>query len=155
MCYYGKPYWTKVVEIFLFKSGFFIQADISFSSWGFQLKARSFLFKLRCFNSSRNLFSSSWDVPIQVEIFSCRDFYFKSRIYFFMSRFLFQVEVFISCREFFHVDIFQFQEENFFFISSRDFCSLRGLSSGHFSIQGEMLPTSTCWHFLAMIKVIR
>ena len=104
-----------MVEIFLFKSGFFIQADISFSSWGFQLKARSFLFKLRCFNSSRNLFSSSWDVPIQVEIFSCRDFYFKSRIYFFMSRFLFQVEVFISCREFFHVDIFQFQEENFFF----------------------------------------
>ena len=36
-----------------------------------------------------------------------------SRIYFFMS-FLFQVEVFISCREFFHVDIFPFQEENFF-----------------------------------------
>ena len=26
------------------------------------------------------------------------------------------------------------------FIASRDFCYLRGLSSGHFAIQGEMLP---------------
>ena len=40
-----------------------------------------------------------------------------------------------------------------FFIASRDFCYLRGFLSGHFAIQGEMLPRSTCWHL--MIKVIR
>ena len=54
-----------------------------------------------------------------------------------------------SCRH------FSFQEENFFLSQVEKFCSLRGLSSGHFSIQGEMLPRSTCWHLLAMIKVIR
>ena len=43
------------------------------------------------------------------------------------SQVFFHVWTFILCREFSDEDIF-------FFISSRGFCSLRGLSSGHFSI---------------------
>ena len=104
---YGKPYWTKVVDIFLFKSGFFIQVDISFSSWGFQFKSRSFLFKSRCFNSSRNLFSSIF--------FSCRDFYFKS--------------MFVSHVENFFMWTFFFSRGEFFFISSQNFCSLSQLKA--------------------------
>ena len=57
----------------------------------------------------------------------------------FSSReFFFHVEIFISRRDFylmstvFSYQHFSFKEENFFFISGRDFCSLRGLSSGHF-----------------------
>ena len=100
---------------------FFIQVDISFSSWGFQLsrdlfylsrdvstqveiffiqvemfqfKSKSFFFKLRCCYSSRDFFMSK--------------FLFQVENIFFMSRFLFQVEVFISCQH------FSFQEENFF-----------------------------------------
>ena len=72
-----------------------------------------------------------------------------------MSRFMFQVEVFLSHVDSFFMSTFFFSRgECFFFISSRDFCSLQGLSSGHFAIEGEMLPRSTCWHLLAMIKVI-
>ena len=168
-----------MVEIFLFKSGFFIQVDTFFSSWGFQLKSSSFVFKSRCFNSSRDPFYLSRNVLLQVAIFfvqvemfqfksksflfklrcfnSSRDFFmsrfsFSSREFFFMSRFLFQVEIFISFRQFFHIDIFLLKRRIFFFISGRDFCYLGGLSRGHFWIQGEMLPRSTCWHLLAMIK---
>ena len=61
-----------------------------------------------------------------------------------MSRFLFQVEnlffhveIFISSRGFhlmsrvFSCRHFSFSRGGFFFISSRDFCSLRGLLIGH------------------------
>ena len=98
----------------------------------------------RFFYSSRDfLFKLTFLFQVEMFLFKS-NFYFKSRSYFFMSRFLFQVEVFF-------MSTFSFQEENFSFMSSRDFCSPRGLSSGHFSIHGEMLPRSTCWHFLAMI----
>ena len=91
----------------------------------FQFKSKSFLFELRCFNSSRNLFSLSSDVSIQVEIFSCRDFFFQVENFFFMSRFLFQVEIFISCRQFFHIDIFLLKRRIFFYLRSRFLFSSR------------------------------
>ena len=57
---YGKPYWTKVVEIFLFKSRFFIQVKNSFFNVRVSMfKSRSFLLKLKCFNPSRDFFCSS------------------------------------------------------------------------------------------------
>ena len=109
---YGKPYWTKVVDIFLFKSGF--------------------LFQVEGFNLNRDHFYLSRDVSIQVEIFflQVEMFLFKSRFlfqvenFFFMSRFLFQVENFI-----FHFEIF---------ISSRGFYLMsRIFSCRHFSFQEE------------------
>ena len=58
--FYGKPYWTKVVEIFLFKSRFFIQVKNSFFNVRVSMfKSRSFLLKLKCFNLSRDFFCSS------------------------------------------------------------------------------------------------
>ena len=111
---YGKPYCTKVVEIFLFKSRFFLQVKNSFSRWGFQY-------------SSRDLFYSSWDVS-SGDFFPCRDFYLKARIFshveifiasrefFFLSRIFscqgisVQVEIFFLCRDLsIQVDIFQFK----------------------------------------------
>ena len=98
---YGKPYWTKVVEIFLFKSRFFFKLRTLFSRWGFQ--------------------HSSWDF-----FFSCRDFYLKSRIFFIQVEiFFFKLRCFYSSRDFFMAR-FLFQVENFFFhveifISNRGF----------------------------------
>ena len=117
-------------------------------------QSRIFFFHVEICISSRGFFFSRRDLYFKSSFFSCRDFYFKSRIFFFMSRFVFQAEFFISCREFFHVDIFLFKRRSVF-IARREFCYLRGLSSGHFAIQGEMLPRSTCRHLMAMIKVIR
>ena len=61
-----------------------------------------------------------------------------SRFFFQVENFFFHVEIFISNRDFYLMSTvfsyrhFSLKEENFFFISGRDFCSLRGLSSGHF-----------------------
>ena len=93
--YYGKPHWTKVVQIFLFKSRFFIQVKNSFFKVRVSIfKSRSFLFKLRCFK---------WRFFFHVEIF------ISSREFFRTSRFLSQVENFFSCREFFHAKVFPFK----------------------------------------------
>ena len=110
----------------------------------------TFLFQVEGFNLNRDLFYLSRDVSIQVEIFflQVEMFLFKSRFlfqvenFFFMSRFLFQVEnfifhfeIFISSRGFylmsriFSCRHFSFQEEDFFFISSQNFCSLSQLKA--------------------------
>ena len=132
----------------------------------FFCSSRDFLFKLRPLflmwgfqYSSRDLFYWSWNVSIQVEIF-----FVQVEMFLFKSRF-FHVEIFISsrgffvwCRDLYFKSSFLSDVENFFmstfffsrgecvFIASRDFCYLWGLSRGHFAIQGEMLPRSTCWH---------
>ena len=154
--------------MFLFKSRFF-HIEIFISSREFFFSCRDLYFKSRIFFfTSRFVFQVEFF--LMSRIFSCRDFYFKSRIFFFhveiciSSRGIFRI---FSCRDLYFKPSFLSHVENFFmltfffsrgecvFIASRDFCSLRGLSSGHFAIQGEMLPRSTCRHLLAMIKVIR
>ena len=79
------------------------------------------------------------------------------------SRFFYSSRDFFFKLRFFSSKGFPFKSRSFLlkmrcFNSSRNFFSCRGLSSGHFSIQGAMLPRigrSTCCHFLAKIKVIR
>ena len=183
-----------MVEIFLFKSRFFIQVKNSFFNVRVSIfKSRSFLFNLRCFNSSRDFFFMSRFLS-QVEdffffmsrfVFQVEDFVFhveiciSSRVFshvenFFMSRFLFQVENFFfhveicissrgifrifSCRDLYFKSSFLSHVENFFmltfffsrgecvFIASREFCSLRGLSSGHFAIQGRVKTSQDYWY---------
>ena len=87
-------------------------------------KSRSFLLKLKCFNSSR-------------------DFFFQVEMFLFKSRF-FHVEIFFTSREFvFFMLRFVFQVEDFFFhveiyISSRVFYLMwRIFSCRHFSFQEE------------------
>ena len=85
---------------------------------------------------------------------------------FYSSRdFLFRVEIFTSCRDFFFffflvTDILS-QVENFFFmsrffISSRDFSSCRDVSIQvdifQFKARVEMLPRISCWHLLPKIN---
>ena len=48
--FYGKPYWTKVVEISLFKSRFFIQVEM------FQFKSRFFFLMSRFLSQVDNFF---------------------------------------------------------------------------------------------------
>ena len=105
---------------------------------------------LRSFYSSRDFFFKL-RVSIQVEIFfiQVEIFQFKSR-FFFMSRFLSQVENFFMSRFLSQVEIFFFPVENFlmsrYFHSCRDFYFFKSTflfmsrsfdSSRHFSIQGE------------------
>ena len=97
-----------MVEIFLFKSRFFIQVKNSFFKVRVSIfKSSSFLFKLRCFK---------WPFFFHVEIFiSSREFFFLSRI-FSCQGISVQVEIlifssqdFFSCRDLsIQVDIFQF-----------------------------------------------
>lgn len=77
----------------------------------FQFKSKSFLFKLTCFNSSRDFFMSR--------------FFFSSR------EFFFHVEIFISSRDFYLMSTvfsyrhFSFKEENIFYLRSRFLFSSR------------------------------
>ena len=112
--FYGKPYWTKVVEIFLFKLRFFIQVKNFFFKVRVSIfKSRSSLFKLRCFKW--RFFSMSRFLSQVENFFARRDFFFLSRI-FSCQGISVQVEILI----FFHVEIFQFKST--FFNSRRDVC---------------------------------
>ena len=76
---------------------FFVQVEM------FQFKSKSFLFKLRCFNSSRDFFFQVENFFFHFEIFtSSRDFYLMSTVFSYRhfsfkeeNFFLSQVEIFV------------------------------------------------------------
>ena len=116
MVTYGKPYWPKVVEIFLFKSRFFIQVKNSFFEVRVSIQVEIFFIQVKMFQfKSRFFFLVEIQVYLKSRIFSHVEIFIASEE-FFSRRDFYPSREFFSCREFFHAKIFPFKARFVLFV---------------------------------------